>query len=41
MKHSLTLTLTLLALAPLQVWSQLSGTPIPEFTATVLTGAQI
>jgi len=41
MKHSLTLALALLALAPIHAWSQLSDSLIPEFTATVLTGEQI
>lgn len=36
MRTSIALTLALLS--PVNAWSQLSNSPIPDFTATVLTG---
>lgn len=39
MKTSITLALALLA--PVGAWSQLSSSPIPDFTATALTGKKV
>ncbi len=39
MKKSITLALALLA--PVGAWSQLSSSPIPDFTATALTGKKV
>jgi len=39
MKTSITLALALLA--PVGAWSQLSSSPIPDFTATALTGEKV
>ena len=39
MKASITLALALLA--PVSAWSQLSSSPIPDFTATALTGKKV
>ena len=39
MKTSITLALVLLA--PVAAWSQLSSSPIPDFTATALTGGKV
>lgn len=41
MKMSLTIFIALLLLAPIYAWSQLSSSPIPNFTATVLTGEKV
>ncbi len=42
MKKSITRSLALLALlAPVGAWSQLSSSPIPDFTATALTGEKV
>jgi len=39
MKKSITLALALLA--PVGAWSQISSSPIPDFTATALTGEKV
>lgn len=39
MKTAITLTLALLL--PVNVWAQLSNSPIPDFTATALTGEKV
>jgi len=42
MKTSITRALALLALlAPVSAWAQLSSSPIPDFTATALTGGKV
>lgn len=41
MKMSLTIFIALLLQAPVYAWSQLSSSPIPNFTATVLTGEKV
>lgn len=35
------IALTLVLLSPVNAWSQLSNSPIPDFTATVLTGEKV
>ena len=35
------ITLALVLLAPVAAWSQLSSSPIPDFTATALTGGKV
>ncbi|WP_425914655.1 TlpA family protein disulfide reductase [Pseudomonas sp. GWSMS-1] len=35
------ITLTLALLSPVNAWAQLSNSPIPEFTATALTGEKV
>lgn len=35
------ITLTLALLSPVNAWAQLSNSPIPDFTATVLTGEKV
>lgn len=41
MKTSFTILFAFVLLAPVYAWSQLSSSPIPNFTATVLTGEKI
>jgi peroxiredoxin len=41
MRTSITLALALALLSPVNAWAQLSNSPIPDFTATALTGEKV